>query len=204
MPTKMRELIAIQQSNGQNVVSARELHQFLGCKRDFTNWFKYRVKKYDFIEGQDFTPILAKSTGGRPQREYALTIDTAKELAMVEGNDKGKEARRYFIEAEKNYRLIESELIKYQSKELQEIRNTVKEIQAQTSKEIGYFGIVGYARYIGQSVSVHDASALGRKASKICRSRKLAISKTPDPRFGMINLYPKEVLKEVFADFSAM
>lgn len=92
------ELIKIYQGN---IVSGKELHAFLEVGRDFSNWIKQRIERYEFVEGEDFTPILAKSSGGRPGRDYAITINMAKELAMVENNEKGREARRYFIEAEK-------------------------------------------------------------------------------------------------------
>lgn len=85
-------------------VNARELHEFLEVGRDFTNWIKGRIEQYGFVEGQDFTPILAKSSGGRPSTEYHTTLDMAKELSMVERNDKGREARRYFIECERQLR----------------------------------------------------------------------------------------------------
>lgn len=82
-------------------VNARELHEFLEVGRDFTNWIKGRIEQYGFVEGQDFTPILAKSSGGRPSTEYHITLDMAKELSMVERNEKGKQARQYFIECER-------------------------------------------------------------------------------------------------------
>lgn len=72
--------------------------------RDFTNWIKERIEKYGFIEGEDFSPVLAKtSNGGRPRTEYVLKLDMAKELAMVENNEQGRRARRYFIEVEKKF-----------------------------------------------------------------------------------------------------
>lgn len=98
------ELIKITEQNGKKAVSARELHSFLESKQNFADWIKNRIEKYDFVEGQDFEVIhnfMKNPNGGRPLIEYALTIDTAKELAMLEGNDKGKQARRYFIECEK-------------------------------------------------------------------------------------------------------
>lgn len=96
------ELIKINTSEkGTQVVSARELHEFLECKKDFSDWIKHRIEKYDLMDGTDFTTFQGKSNGGRPSTEFALTIDTAKELAMVEGNAKGKQARKYFIECEK-------------------------------------------------------------------------------------------------------
>lgn len=100
----MKELIKIQEKDGNKVVSARELHAFLESKQDFSNWIKNRIEKYGFIENQDFqvfNKFIENPNGGRPLIEYALTMDTAKEISMVEGNEKGKQARRYFIEMEK-------------------------------------------------------------------------------------------------------
>lgn len=103
------QLIRISKRNGQQLVSARELHSFLESKRDFSNWIKDRIIKYDLIENVDyevFNNFGENPLGGRPQIEYALTVDAAKELSMVEGNEKGKQARRYFIEAEKAFRQV--------------------------------------------------------------------------------------------------
>lgn len=98
----MKDLIKITTNDeGQQLVSARELHEFLEVKKDFTDWFKYRVAQYGFEENLDFTPILGKSTGGRPSKDFAIKIEMAKELSMVENNEKGKQARKYFIECEK-------------------------------------------------------------------------------------------------------
>lgn len=101
----MNELIKITTNeSGNQVVSARELHKFLESKQEFANWIKNRIDKYGFVENQDFEVFdnfINNPNGGRPLKEYALTLDMAKELAMVEGNEKGKQARRYFIECEK-------------------------------------------------------------------------------------------------------
>ena len=81
-------------------VNARELHSFVQSKQEFANWMKARIEKFGFIEGQDFT--VDKFINGRATViDYHLTIDMAKELAMVENNDKGREVRRYFIECER-------------------------------------------------------------------------------------------------------
>ena len=104
----MNELISLTQSaiNGelQQTVNARELHAFLESKQEFTNWIKNRIDEYGFVECSDFLIILSKSTGGRPRTDYFLSLDMAKELAMVERNEKGKQARQYFIECEKKLR----------------------------------------------------------------------------------------------------
>lgn len=100
----MNELIKITEQNGKRAVNARDLHAFLESKRDFSHWIKDRIEKYDLVENEDyvvFDKFGENPKGGRPQIEYALTIDAAKELSMVEGNEKGKLARKYFIECEK-------------------------------------------------------------------------------------------------------
>ncbi len=101
-------LIAIYNNtvNGQSVetVNARELHAFLESKQEFANWIKDRINQYDFIENQDFAvfdKIIKNPQGGRPTKDYALSLDMAKQISMVERNEQGKKARQYFIECEK-------------------------------------------------------------------------------------------------------
>jgi anti-repressor protein len=96
----MDNLIAITEQNGSKAVSARELYSFLEVQTKFTMWCE-RMFEYGFEEGKDFIPILGESKGGRPSTDYALTLDTAKEISMLQRTDKGKEARRYFIAVEK-------------------------------------------------------------------------------------------------------
>lgn len=91
----------------QQTVNARELWKFLGSKRQFGNWMKDRIKEYGFIEGVDFTVnkiVNGHNKGRFTPVDYTITINMAKELAMIENNEKGKQARRYFIEVEKQYR----------------------------------------------------------------------------------------------------
>lgn len=103
-------IIRIEERNGQQAVSARELHCFLESKKDFSSWIKDRIERYGFIENQDYCLLTEmgeqKGRGGHNKIEYILTVDAAKELSMVEGNEKGKQARRYFIEAEKAFRQV--------------------------------------------------------------------------------------------------
>lgn len=98
------ELIKITEQNGERAVNARELHQFLEVETRFNDWISRRIEEYQFIEKQDFEVLLKNeknSNGGRPLKEYIISIDMAKELSMVERNEKGKLARLYFIEMEK-------------------------------------------------------------------------------------------------------
>ena len=106
------ELIKIKNDNGKQLVSGRELHEFLEVGRDFTTWIKGRISKYDFIENEDFTVVESfhqnGGKGGRPEKDYIITIDMAKELSMVENNNKGKQARKYFIQCEKKLKEVAS------------------------------------------------------------------------------------------------
>ena len=86
-----------------NAVNARTLWQKLESKQEFANWIKGRISEYGFEEGKDFLTNLSKSHG-RPSKEYIISIEMAKELAMIENNERGREIRRYFIEVEKNAR----------------------------------------------------------------------------------------------------
>lgn len=99
----MEEIIKIEEKDGRKAVNARELHHFLENKRQFADWIKQRVEQYGFIENKDFEvfhKFVNNSYGGRPTVEYALSIEMAKELSMVENNEKGRIARKYFIACE--------------------------------------------------------------------------------------------------------
>lgn len=84
--------------------NARDLHRGLGVGRDFTTWIKERIAEYGFTEIEDFIVAAAppiRGAGNRGKRtDYHLTLDMAKELAMIENNDTGRKVRRYFIQAE--------------------------------------------------------------------------------------------------------
>lgn len=84
-----------------NAVSARVLHASLGNKDAFAHWIKDRIEQFGFLEGQDFVTFWENSQKGRPRKEYVASIGMAKELCMVERNEKGKQVRLYFIECEK-------------------------------------------------------------------------------------------------------
>lgn len=113
----MKELIPVNQatigSETVQAVNARELHAFLGSKQDFSTWIKKRIADYGFVASQDFEIIAPQKNGalksityGQEAIEYAITLDMAKELSMVERNARGKEARQYFIACEKKLKEI--------------------------------------------------------------------------------------------------
>ena len=102
---KNQQLIPLQENdNGEILVSGRELHEFLEVKTRYDIWFS-RMKEYGFIENQDFIAIVQKRTTAQGNEttytDHAIKLDMAKELAMIQRNEKGKQARQYFIAVEK-------------------------------------------------------------------------------------------------------
>lgn len=97
-----------------NSVDARELHQALGVGKVFAAWIRERIDLLGFTQGVDFEVLSETGNnplGGRPSIEYVVTLDAAKHLAMIERNEKGREIRAYFIEAEKKLRAVDPMVI---------------------------------------------------------------------------------------------
>ncbi|EAW7500368.1 phage antirepressor Ant [Campylobacter coli] len=91
-----------------NSVNAREIYKYIKITSNFAEWINRRINHYNFIENQDYIIELVY-TKGRPRKEYYVTLDMAKELCMVENNEKGRQARCYFIECEKRLKNLEQE-----------------------------------------------------------------------------------------------
>lgn len=105
----MNELIKVTYDNDRPVVSARELHEFLEVETPFRIWFP-RMCEYGFADGTDFNPyknvrvqMEGNRTVNREVDDAALTIDMAKEICMIQRSEKGKQARQYFIQLEKDW-----------------------------------------------------------------------------------------------------
>ncbi|SUM34081.1 antirepressor [Staphylococcus gallinarum] len=103
------EMFNIQEKeNGEIAISGRELHQALEVKTEYKDWFP-RMIEYGFVEGVDFNPLKIEQVrleGNRNVRrkitDHVLTLDTAKEIAMIQRSEPGKRARQYFIQVEKS------------------------------------------------------------------------------------------------------
>ena len=209
----MKELIRITESCGKQAVSARELHKFLEINTRFDMWCK-RMIEYGFSEGMDFCTILSESTGGRPSIDYALTLDTAKHWSMMQRNDRGMQARNYFIEIEKRATKPLSQLdilaqsvqiLQEQEKRVQQLETEQKEIkekvaliEAQQTTHQNWFTIAGYGTLHKIQVGIKLAASLGRKATNLCKQLGIEPDEIPDPRFGKVKTYPENVLKQVF------
>lgn len=192
----------------------KELYEFLGISSNFSTWCK-RMFEYGFTENQDYTLLSNFGTqnqrGGSNAIDYALTLDTAKEIAMLQRSEKGKQARQYFIECEKQLKaqtqpasiedvLIQQlQLTKALRLEQEQIKDRLLLVEAKTATRPEYFTIMGFAILKGAKVGLSMAAQLGRKAKDLCHQRGYPVEKIADPRFGQVGCYPKDVLEEVFA-----
>ena len=192
----MNELIIIRPTliNGAEVnsVNARDLHAVLESKTDFSNWIKRRLEETDAVENVDFivfTKNGENSNGGRPQVEYILTTDIAKEIAMMERNEKGKQVRRYFIEVEKAYKRdkvavsqldymqIQLNYLKEQDRKIHELEDRTDEIHKEQLKakhninrllsNDRYMTIIAFMNLYAISQKGHHIPSLGKKAKKL-------------------------------------
>lgn len=100
----MNELLKIDLNENQEpIISGRELHEVLEVKTKYKDWFP-RMVEYGFIEDVDYTPLIFEHPQNKqPTIDHALKLDMAKEIAMIQRNEKGKQIRQYFIEVEKEY-----------------------------------------------------------------------------------------------------
>ena len=125
----MNQIINITMNNDRPTVSARELHEFLEVKTAFKDWFP-RMCEYGFMEGTDFCSFLSESTGGRPAQDAQLTIEMAKELCMIQRTEKGKQARQYFIQLEKDWNSPEKVMaraLRMADQKIQELSQQISE-----------------------------------------------------------------------------
>lgn len=128
----MNELIKIDYSGEKPAVSARDLHEFLEVGADYRHWFP-RMCEYGFAEGEDFNPVKIDRVQQEGNRmvsrmveDAALSIDMAKEICMIQRNEKGKVARRYFLALEKDWNSPE----KVMARALQIAEKELKQVKA--------------------------------------------------------------------------
>ncbi len=103
----MTELITVHYENERPTVSGRDLHEKLGIKTAYKDWFP-RMCEYGFTEGKDFCSFLSESTGGRPATDHQLTIDMAKQICMIQRTDAGRRYREYFLDVERRWNAPEA------------------------------------------------------------------------------------------------
>jgi phage anti-repressor protein len=207
----MTELIKITTNEqGFNVVSARELYEYLQASERFSTWFARQIQ-YGFEENKDFTSVksltLVNNGAERELQDYALIIDAAKEISMIQKSEKGKEARQYFIECEKELTkpkdifevLFDSiKIIKEQSEKLKVIDNKLIELESkQITIDTNYYTVSGYCNLKKIKCDASAANLLGRRCSKLSKELDYHIGKSYDSKYGEVNTYHLEVLNEL-------
>ena len=99
------ELVPVYEtSTGEKVVYGSELHEVLGVRTPYKDWSTRRLNDIDAVENEDFEAAQICAPSGQTKKDHIIKLDTAKEMAMLERNEKGKQVRRYFILVEKKYK----------------------------------------------------------------------------------------------------
>ena len=132
----MNELIKVSYDNDRPTVSGRDLHEFLEVKTAYKDWFP-RMCEYGFVEDTDYCSFLSdRSDGlpGKPRTDHQLTIEMAKEIAMLQRNERGKQARQYFIQLEAAWNtpeMVMSRALKMAEKQIAGLRLVNSELTVQ-------------------------------------------------------------------------
>ena len=175
----MNELIKI---NSNNTVSGRELHKFLEIGTRFDKWF-IRMCEYGFNENDDFIRVAQKCpTLGGTQTiiDYAITLDMAKEISMLQRTEKGKQARTYFINCEKKLKevvkkpLTTLEQLKLHYLALEEQNKELKQVKADVTdlkNNMPLFNIE--CKDLQQAVRAKGCEVLGGYGSKAYKSNSI-------------------------------
>lgn len=99
------ELVPVYEtSTGEKVVYGSELHEVLGVRTPYKDWSTRRLNDIDAVENEDFEAAQICAPSGQTKKDHIIKLDIAKEMAMLERNEKGKQVRRYFIQVEKKYK----------------------------------------------------------------------------------------------------
>ena len=203
------------------MTTARKLYDFLELDvSHYSRWCRSNITGNEFAtENEDYFPFAINGEqGGQATTDYKLTAHFAKKLSMKGKGEKAEQAREYFTRVEEKakemsinrsqlpqslqaiYAMLDEQarIITEQNRQAERL----KEIEAKiTTRNEDYYTIAGYASLRGISVDVNKASMLGRKSSKLSKEYGYEVSKVKDARFGTVNTYHVDILKEVFRKF---
>lgn len=190
----MYELIKIQVKENQQLVSAKELYHFLGYdKTQWARWSKQNIiEDTFFIENEDYITLDMMSKGNKTT-DFLLTINMAKELSMLARNEKGKQARRYFIECEK--KVLEDKVKKLKNKKIVETRIVPQEFKCRM------MSVTEFLEYKEADPRIFNPQSIARQASETCKKDWIDIGKIIRGNTA-INLYPLIVLNRIYYDIA--
>lgn len=182
----MNNLIPIRQEGTEQRVSGRDLHMFLEVGAHYKDWFP-RMCEYGFIEGRDFNPLNFERVQTEGSREvvrtitdHLLSIDMAKQICMLARNEKGKQAREYFIDVEKNWNspeMILNRALEYSRQMVAKQQETIA-IQSQQIAELqpkaSYYDVVLNCKdLVAISTIAKDFGLSAQGLNKILNEKKV-------------------------------
>ncbi|MCI8378622.1 MAG: hypothetical protein HFH72_08910 [Lachnospiraceae bacterium] len=198
------------------MTTARKLYEFLElAKGQFSRWSKTNITENPFAEENVDYWGFDINVEGNIVQDFKLSAKFAKKLSMQGKNEKAEQARDYFSSLDDGIKsmaedfnsfspelrlLIKMELRqKEQDKKMLAMQDNIKRLEAKvTTHNDDYFTVAGYASLRGLNVDINKANMLGRKASKLSREYGYDIGKVKDTRYGSVNTYHVDILKEVF------
>jgi len=204
-------------------VDARALHEWLGVRKPFSDWFKYQAERVDMVEGIDYEEVINHkvviNSGGRPAKDFMITISAAKHIGMMSNTAKGKEVRRYFEACEEKLRevsrpkeiqqpkspleilMAQYEMFGLMLQNQIDLQSRVSILEARSDVEDNYVTVAGHlAQKKIRNKTGEEIKALGIQAAKYCRENGVKIAKVPSTKHGQINAYPREVLQMLIGD----
>ena len=184
----MQELIKITiGENNQQLVSARELHGFLEIGTEFRKWFP-RMIEYGFIDSLDYVRVSQKcpTLGGVQEIvDYALKIDMAKEISMIQRTEKGKQARMYFIECEKKLKEVISKQLPQDYISALKALVEAEEQKALMQPQVEYYKKVldpveenGFIKLVTTTAIAKDLGMSAQKLNKILNEKGVIYKKS--------------------------
>jgi phage anti-repressor protein len=205
--------------------SARDLHAFLGVAAQFTDWIKAQIERARLIENRDYLPheeVKQLPSGAKTLKQYALTIEAAKHVAMLSQTDKGFEVREYFIECEKKVQKADPlatlppeqraliRLMVEQAETKQRVAITEEKVARIEAKQQAFeegskfFTVLGFFVWRAlPAMSLAETAQFGKRATKLSKERGVIVDRVRDPRFGMVNSYHEDILQSVLDAFMA-
>ncbi len=192
-------------STGEKVVYGTELHAVLQVKTAYKDWSLRRLNECDAVEGTDFEAAQICAPSGQAKKEHIIKLDTAKEMAMLERNDKGKQVRRYFIEIEKKYKenimpkdfpsALRAYADEVERRQIVEQEKEKLQIELDYSKD--WFSIKRVAKMNNVDWKIFD----WHKLKSVGLQMGYKVKKIFDANYGEVNTYHREVWEAAYPDY---